>query len=165
MRASGWLHAKLALVIAMSGLHGVLSRRLRVDASGGIYRVTDPASLPRESVARSANPIIYGQARVSATGRVSQRVDVVGGYTFEGVRVIGGDNTPGFVHTPYAEAMSRTRLWYWPNTTPLLGGPPWPSSDSVQRRQARQEAAERLTARSLSGPVHMLCADSLRAWG
>jgi putative membrane protein len=27
--ASGWLHAKLALVIAMSGLHGVLSRRLR----------------------------------------------------------------------------------------------------------------------------------------
>jgi protoporphyrinogen IX oxidase len=27
--ASGWLHAKLALVIAMSGLHGVLSRRLK----------------------------------------------------------------------------------------------------------------------------------------
>ncbi len=27
--ASGWLHAKLALVIAMSGLHGVLSKRLR----------------------------------------------------------------------------------------------------------------------------------------
>ena len=27
--ASGWLHAKLALVITMSGLHGVLSKRLR----------------------------------------------------------------------------------------------------------------------------------------
>ena len=27
--ASGWLHAKLALVIAMSGVHGVLAKRLK----------------------------------------------------------------------------------------------------------------------------------------
>ena len=27
--------------------------------------------------------------------------------------------------------MSITRVWYWPNTTPLFGGPPLPSSDSV----------------------------------
>ena len=27
--------------------------------------------------------------------------------------------------------MSIARVWYWPNTIPLLGGPPLPSSDSV----------------------------------
>jgi hypothetical protein len=85
----------------------LLSRRLRVDAGGSIYRVTDPASLPRESVARSAQPVLYGQARVSATGRVSRRVDVVAGYHLEGVRVVASASAPGFAHTPYAEAWLR----------------------------------------------------------
>jgi hypothetical protein len=85
----------------------LLSRRLRVDTSASIYRVTDPASLPRESVARSAQPVLYGQARASATGRVGRRVDAVAGYHFEGVRMILGDAAPGFVHTPYAELWLR----------------------------------------------------------
>jgi hypothetical protein len=85
----------------------LLSRRLRVDARASIYRVTDPTSLPRESVARSAQPILYGQAQASATGRLSRRVDAVAGYNFEGVRVLVGDNAPGFVHTPYAELWLR----------------------------------------------------------
>jgi opacity protein-like surface antigen len=85
----------------------LLSRRLRVEVSGGLYRVTDPTSLPRESVARAAQPVLYGQARVYASGRVSRRVDVGAGYAMEGVRVLEGDNAAGFVHNPYAEGWFR----------------------------------------------------------
>ncbi|WP_257447708.1 hypothetical protein [Archangium lipolyticum] len=86
----------------------LLSRRLRVEVSGGIYRVTDPASLPRESVARAAQPVLYGQTRMYVSGRLSRQVDVGAGYGFEGVRMLYGDRTPGFVHNPYAEIWLRT---------------------------------------------------------
>ncbi len=39
--------------------------------------------------------------------------------------------TPEAASVAYADAMSITRDWYWPNTIPLFGGPPCPSSDSV----------------------------------
>ena len=68
-------------------LRKTLSRRLRVDASAGIFRVTDPRSLPRESVARTNQPVLYGTGKLSLTQRMSRRVDVSAGYAFEGVRV------------------------------------------------------------------------------
>jgi hypothetical protein len=85
-----------------------LSRRLRVEVSGGIFRVTDPASLPRDSVARSTDPVLYGQSRVYATGRLSRVWDVGAGYSFEGVRVLTADSAAGFVHTPFVETWLRT---------------------------------------------------------
>ncbi len=86
----------------------LLSRRLRVEVSGSLYRVTDPTSLPRESVARAAQPVLYGQTRVYVVGRASQRVDVGAGYAMEGVKVLEGDLATGFVHTPFVEAWLRT---------------------------------------------------------
>ncbi|REG37279.1 hypothetical protein ATI61_101259 [Archangium gephyra] len=85
-----------------------LSRRLRVEASGSIYRVTDPASLPRDSVARSTDPVLYGQSRVYVSGRLSRQVDLGAGYAFEGVRVQVAGSDAGFVHTPFAELWLRT---------------------------------------------------------
>lgn len=94
-------------------LRKTLSRRLRVDASAGIFRVTDPRSLPRESVARTNQPVLYGTGKLSLTQRMSRRVDVSAGYAFEGVRVLTLEGVPGFVHTPYLETWLRTapRLW------------------------------------------------------
>ncbi|WNG48230.1 hypothetical protein F0U60_31905 [Archangium minus] len=86
----------------------LLSRRLRVEASGNIFRVTDPASLPRDSVARSREPVLYGQSRVYVSGRATRRVDVGAGYSFEGVQVLAPGQVAGFVHTPFVEAWLRT---------------------------------------------------------
>ncbi len=85
----------------------LLSRRLRVDVSGSLYRVTDPTSLPRESVARAVQPVLYGQGRVYVSGRASRRVDVGVGYGMEGVKVLEGDHATGFVHTPFVETWLR----------------------------------------------------------
>ncbi|WP_233262245.1 hypothetical protein [Vitiosangium sp. GDMCC 1.1324] len=94
---------------AGASVRKLLSRRLRVEVSGSIYRVTDPSSLPRESVARSAEPVLFGQSRVYVTGRATRRVDVGAGYGFEGVRVFSvGGRAAGFVHTPFVEAWLRT---------------------------------------------------------
>lgn len=86
-----------------------LTRRLRVEVSGNIYRVTDPTSLPRESVARAASPVLYGTSRLYVSEKLSRRVDVGAGYSFEGVKLLElGPTQPGFVHTPFAEAWLRT---------------------------------------------------------
>jgi hypothetical protein len=85
-----------------------LSRRLRVDVSGSLLRVTDPTSLPRDSVARSTQPVFYGQSRLYVSGRLSRRVDVGAGYGFEGVRVLEAGRETGFVHTPFVETWLRT---------------------------------------------------------
>lgn len=85
----------------------LLSRRLRVEASGSLFRVTDPASLPRDSVARSNQPVLYGQTRVYVTGRATRTLDVGAGYGFEGVRVLEAGRDAGFVHTPFLEAWLR----------------------------------------------------------
>ncbi|ATB32618.1 hypothetical protein MEBOL_006106 [Melittangium boletus DSM 14713] len=90
----------------------LLSRRLKVEVSGSIFRVTDPTSLPRESVARSNQPVLYGMSRLYVTNKLSRRVDVGAGYGFEGVKVLEqgtlGGLPAGFVHTPYLEAWLRT---------------------------------------------------------
>ncbi|HEX8438674.1 hypothetical protein [Archangium sp.] len=85
----------------------LLSRRLRVEVSGSLYRVTDPTSLPRESVARAAQPVLYGQTRVYVSGRASRRVDVGAGYGMEGVKMLEGEHATGFVHTPFVEGWLR----------------------------------------------------------
>ena len=82
-----------------------LTRQLKVEVAGSVYRVTDPTSLPRESVARSNQPVLYGTSRLYVTDKLSRRVDVGAGYAFEGVRVLAlGAPPAGFVHTPYVEA-------------------------------------------------------------
>jgi hypothetical protein len=83
-----------------------LSRRLKVDFTGRIYRVTDPTSLPREGVARSLSPTLYGQGRITVTERATQRLDLRANYGFEAAKVYEEGSEPGFVHTPSLEA------WY-----------------------------------------------------
>ncbi|WP_224362221.1 hypothetical protein [Hyalangium versicolor] len=85
-----------------------LSRRLKVDVTGRIFRVTDPTSLPREGVARSLSPTLYGQARLSVSERLTRRWDIRANYGFEGAKVYEEGREPGFVHTPSIEAWYRS---------------------------------------------------------
>lgn len=84
-----------------------LSRRLKLDFTGKLFRVTDPTSLPREGVARSLSPTLYGQAKLSMTGRATERLDLKASYAFEGAKVYEQGFAPGFVHTPSLEAWYR----------------------------------------------------------
>ena len=70
--------------------------------------MTDPTSLPREGVARSLSPTLYGQARVSVTERATHRLDLRASYAFEGAKVYEEGREPGFVHTPSVEAWYRS---------------------------------------------------------
>ncbi len=83
-----------------------LSRRLKLDFTGKLFRVTDPTSLPRQGVARSLSPTLYGLVMLSVTGRATERVDLKASYAFEGAKVYEEGRAPGFVHTPSVEA------WY-----------------------------------------------------
>jgi hypothetical protein len=83
-----------------------LSRRLKLDFTSRVFRVTDPTSLPREGVARSLSPTLYGQAKISVTERATQRLDLRASYSFEGAKVYEAGREPGYVHTPSLE------LWY-----------------------------------------------------
>lgn len=84
------------------------SRRLQLGFTGRIFRVTDPTSLPREGVARTLAPTLYGQGRASVTGRATRRWDLRASYGFEGARVYEDGSQPGFVHTPSVEAWYRS---------------------------------------------------------
>ncbi|RKG92770.1 hypothetical protein D7V97_40555 [Corallococcus sp. CA053C] len=88
------------------GFRDVLSRRLRLDASAKAFRVTDPTSLPRDGLARSTSPTFYAQTKVGLTGRVTERMDVRGNYSFEATRIIEPGREAGYAHTPSVE------LWY-----------------------------------------------------
>lgn len=85
-----------------------VSRRLQLDFTGRVFRVTDPTSLPREGVARTLAPTLYGQGRVSATARATRRWDLRASYGFEGAKVYEDGSQPGFVHTPSVEAWYRS---------------------------------------------------------
>jgi hypothetical protein len=85
-----------------------LSRRLKVGVTTRIFRVTDPTSLPREGVARSLSPTLYGQAKVTVTERATHRLDLRASYAFEGAKVYEAGREPGFVHTPSVEAWYRS---------------------------------------------------------
>ena len=77
-----------------------LSRRLKVDFTGKLFRVTDPTSLPREGVARSLAPTLYGQARVAVSERATRRLDLRASYAFEGAKEYEVGRMPGFVAHP-----------------------------------------------------------------
>ena len=85
-----------------------LSRTLKVESTGSIFRVTDPTSLPRESVARSTQPVLYGTGKLYVSDKLSHQVEMGAGYSFEGVRELVPGSTAGFVHTPFLEAWLHT---------------------------------------------------------
>lgn len=87
--------------------HHLLTRRLKVDSTVRVFRVTDPASLPRDGLARSTAPTFFTQATVSATGRATERLDVRAGYKFEAVRILESGQEAGYAHTPSVEAWYR----------------------------------------------------------
>ncbi|KFE66687.1 hypothetical protein [Hyalangium minutum] len=90
-------------------LNHALSRRLQLEFTSRFFRVTDPTSLPREGVARTLAPTLYGQARLSATARATQRWDVRASYNIEGARVFEATGTrQGFVHSPSVEGWYRS---------------------------------------------------------
>lgn len=89
-------------------LSHALSRRLKLDFTGRIFRVTDPTSLPRDGLARSLSPILYGRARLGVSGRATRRLDVRATYAFEGAKVFEAGREAGFVHTPSVEAWYRS---------------------------------------------------------
>ncbi|ATB38242.1 hypothetical protein CYFUS_003675 [Cystobacter fuscus] len=145
----------------------LLSRRLRVEASGSIFRVTDPRSLPRESVARTNQPVLYGASKLSVTHRVSRRVDVAAGYSFEGVRVLTAGSVAGFVHTPYLETWVRTAPQLWLGAEyryqAFLYG------DSMDQAHGlfgalRYRLSRNTTATLRGGPVSFLGEDGTRGW-
>lgn len=85
----------------------LLSRRLKVELTGRFFRVTDPTSLPRDGLARSTSPTIYGQGRLMVSGRLTERLDARASYGFEGAKVFEAGRLPGYVHTPSAELLYR----------------------------------------------------------
>jgi hypothetical protein len=89
-------------------LRHVLTRRLRVDSSVRVFRVVDPASLPRDGLARSTSPTFFAQAGLGFTGRATERLDVRAGYKFEAVRILEAGQAPGYAHTPSLEAWYRS---------------------------------------------------------
>ena len=71
----GWLHAKLALVLVLSGLHGFFAKEARRLAQGGearaprFYRIINevPAAHPRfDRLSRGAEAILSGGAGLAA---------------------------------------------------------------------------------------------------
>jgi hypothetical protein len=86
----------------------VLSRRLRVDSAVRVFRVRDPASLPRDGLARSTSPTFFTQATLGFTGRVTDRLDMRAGYKFEVVRILEAGRSPAYAHTPSVEAWYRS---------------------------------------------------------
>ncbi len=143
----------------------LLSRRLRVEVSGSLYRVTDPTSLPRESVARAAQPVLYGQTRVYVSGRMSRRWDVGAGYAMEGVRVLEGDHATGFVHTPFVETWLRTTrrlsLGAEYRYQAFLYGGELDQAHSVAAA-LRYRLTRQMTFTGRAGPVSYLGADGTR---
>jgi hypothetical protein len=87
--------------------HKELSRLLRLELDGGLYRVTDPLSLPRESLGRPAEPLLYGRLRVGAGARLSQRVELRAGWLLEHARTLEGEQRSGGLSAPSAEAWWR----------------------------------------------------------
>lgn len=88
--------------------HHLLSRRLKVDSAVRVYRVTDPASLPRDGLARSTSPTFFTQASLAVTERATARLDVRAAYKFEAVRILEAGQQSGYAHTPSLEAWYRT---------------------------------------------------------
>lgn len=85
----------------------LLSRRLRVDFTGQFYRVTDPTSLPRQGLAHSTSPALYGQGRLALADRLTERLDARVSYNFEAARVFEEGRAAGYAHTPSVELMYR----------------------------------------------------------
>lgn len=86
--------------------HKELSRLLRLELDAGLYRVTDPLSLPRESLGRPTEPLLYGRLRVGAAARLSHRVELRTGWLLEYARTLEGVQRSGGQSAPSAE------LWW-----------------------------------------------------
>ncbi len=77
----------------------VLTRRLRLSASGALFRVEDMSSLPRFGVARVRAPALWAYGTLEAEGRLTRTTTLSGGYHGEVSRIFLDDQPPGSSHT------------------------------------------------------------------
>ncbi len=84
-----------------------LSRLTSIDAEIGVWRVTDPTSLPRMGVARSIAPVLYGRGEIGIDSRLSRRWLTRVAYAIEGTRIYTADTPVGMSHAPEAELLYR----------------------------------------------------------
>jgi len=80
-----------------------LSDRARLDGQVSLWRVTDPTSLPRLGVARTATPVFYGRGEAGGSYRLTERWTTRGVYRFEGAQVYVPNRPAAFVHAPSLE--------------------------------------------------------------
>jgi hypothetical protein len=94
-----------------------LTPRTSVDLDAGVWRVTDPTSLPRMGVSRTFSPVLYGSGRVGLNSRVSRRWSARLQYQLEASQVFDPayPTPPGASHAPSAEA------WYAATRRTSLG--------------------------------------------
>ncbi len=84
-----------------------LSRLTSIDAELGVWRVTDPTSLPRMGVGRTLDPVLYGRGEVGLDSQLSRRWLSRVAYAFEGTRVYTPETPLGMAHAPSAELLYR----------------------------------------------------------
>ena len=76
------------------------SRTFRMNFSTGLWRVSDPTSLPRPGLANAFLPIVYGRSDLQLEKEVSSRLRAQLNYRFEGASLLGEGQRPGFYHAP-----------------------------------------------------------------
>jgi hypothetical protein len=84
-----------------------LSRTTAVDADLGVWRVQDPTSLPRLSVALTMNPVLYARLTAGVTTQLSRRWTARFQYAFEGTQVYQAGDPVGTTNTPSGEMLYR----------------------------------------------------------
>ncbi|MBI3183553.1 MAG: hypothetical protein HYZ28_15560, partial [Myxococcales bacterium] len=78
-------------------LEGTLGRRSSLRTGAQMWRVSDPTSLPRQGVARTASAVLYGKAELSLAEELSQRLQGRLGYRF--ARWLSFEVGGGFIPT------------------------------------------------------------------
>ena len=76
------------------------NRTLRVNSTTGVWRVSDPTSLPRPGLANALLPIVYGRSDWQFEKDASARLKAQFNYRFEGAQLLGTGQRPGFYHAP-----------------------------------------------------------------
>ncbi|MGA9520702.1 MAG: hypothetical protein WBV82_04510, partial [Myxococcaceae bacterium] len=84
-----------------------LSRLTSIDAEIGVWRVSDPTSLPRMGVARALAPVLYGRGEIGLDSQLSRRWLIRVAYAIEGTRIYTPDTPVGMSHAPELDLLYR----------------------------------------------------------